>query len=108
MCAPTLRPFAHSTVAPAGVVWRLQNRRDGVARHARQDEPLVDVITRVGGAIPHVCYHPQLGSIQTCDTCMVDVNGQLVRACATGAADGMVVRTASAKAGAAQVEAFDR
>ena len=81
---------------------------DGIARDARQDEPLVDVITRIGGTIPHVCYHPQLGAIQTCDTCMVDVNGQLARACATGAVDGMVVSTASAKARAAQVEAFDR
>src|ERR1700675_327724 len=80
---------------------------DGIARDARQDEPLVDVITRIGGTIPHVCYHPQLGAIQTCDTCMVEVNGQLARACATGAVDGMAVSTASAKASAAQVEAFD-
>ena len=81
---------------------------DGIARDARQDEPLVDVITRNGGTVPHVCYHPQLGSIQTCDTCMVEVNGQLVRACATGAVDGMMVSTTSAKATGAQVEAFDR
>jgi formate dehydrogenase major subunit len=81
---------------------------DGTAREAHQGEALVDVITRAGGAIPHVCYHPQLGAIQTCDTCMVDVNGQLVRACATTAVDGMVIQTASAAASAAQVEAFDR
>jgi formate dehydrogenase major subunit len=81
---------------------------DGIVRNARQDEPLVDVITRIGGTIPHVCYHPQLGAIQTCDTCMVDVNGQLSRACATGAVDGMIVNTTSARASAAQVEAFDR
>src|SRR2546425_2073449 len=81
---------------------------DGIARSARQDERLVDVITRIGSRIPHVCYHPQLGAIQTCDTCMVEVNGHLARACATGAVDGMVVSTASATASAAQVEAFDR
>src|SRR5882672_12590693 len=81
---------------------------DGVVRDARQNESLVDVIARVGGAIPHVCYHPQLGAIQTCDTCMVEVNGELVRACATGAAAGMIVSTASAKVSAAQIEAFDR
>src|SRR5882724_11229343 len=81
---------------------------DGVVRDARQSEPLVDVIARVGGAIAHVCYHPQLGAIQTCDTCMVEVNGGLVRACATGAAAGMIVSTTSARANAAQVEAFDR
>src|SRR6202158_58102 len=81
---------------------------DGIARDARQDERLVDVITRIGGMVPHVCYHPQLGAIQTCDTCMVDANGQLARACAPGAVDGMVVSTASERASAAQVEAFDR
>src|SRR5690242_14680091 len=81
---------------------------DGVVREAHSGEPLVDVIERVGGTIPHVCYHPQLGAIQTCDTCMVEVNGQLVRACATTAVDGMVVKTNSERAAAAQVEAFDR
>src|SRR5712672_3203946 len=79
---------------------------DGVVRDARPGELLVDVITRTGGTVPHVCYHPQLGSIQTCDTCMVDVSGQLVRACATAATDGMIVNAASAAASAAQVEAF--
>src|SRR5881628_2540927 len=81
---------------------------DGIVRDARQDERLVDVITRVGGTIAHVCYHPQLGAIQTCDTCMVEVNGELARACATRAVGGMVVSTTSARASAAQVEAFDR
>jgi formate dehydrogenase major subunit len=81
---------------------------DGIVREARPGERLVDAITRLGTAIPHVCYHPQLGPIQTCDTCIVDVNGQLARACATVAADGMVVSTASARASAAQGEAFDR
>ena len=56
---------------------------DGIAREAREGELLVDTITRIGGTIPHVCYHPQLGAIQTCDTCMIEVDGQLVRACAT-------------------------
>lgn len=39
---------------------------------------------------------------------MVEVNGRLVRACATGVADGMQIATKSAKAAAAQVEAFNR
>ena len=36
------------------------------------------------------------------------MNGRLVRACATGVADGMQIATKSAKAAAAQVEAFNR
>jgi formate dehydrogenase major subunit len=77
-------------------------------------ELLIDVINRSTGSngsaitLPQVCYHPQLGPIQTCDTCMVEVDGQLVRACGTTAAGGMRVVTESARADAAQREAFDR
>src|SRR3954468_22345479 len=81
---------------------------DGIVRETREGELLVDAITRIGGTIPHVCYHPQLGAIQTCDTCMVEVNGELRRACGASVADGLVVNTASQQATAAQVEAFDR
>jgi len=81
---------------------------DGIVQEARPDELLIDLIKRCGGSVPHVCYHPQLGPVQTCDTCMVEVNGSLIRACANPAAEGMKVSTKSAKAEAAQVEAFDR
>src|SRR5258708_38134113 len=81
---------------------------DGVVREATLGERLIDVINRVGVKISQVCYHPQLGPIQTCDTCMVETNGKLVRACATAASAGMKIFTNSEKAGAAQREAFDR
>jgi formate dehydrogenase major subunit len=71
-------------------------------------ERLIDVINRAGAALPQVCYHSQLGPIETCDTCMVEVDGKLVRACGALAADGMNVVTSSARADAAQREAFDR
>jgi len=80
---------------------------DGVARDAAPGERLLDVFERIGVTIPHVCYHPQLGAIQTCDTCMVDVNGQLVRACATLLSDGMTVSTVAPRAAAARADAFD-
>jgi len=81
---------------------------DGVVQEARTDERLVDLINRIGGTLSQVCYHPQLGPIQTCDTCMVEVDGKLQRACATTVTAGMNVVTASVRAGAAQREAFDR
>lgn len=81
---------------------------DGVVHEAMGGERLIDVINRSGVKIAQVCYHPQLGPIQTCDTCMVEINGQLVRACATNISEGMKVSTKSEKAGAAQREAFDR
>ena len=70
-------------------------------------ERLIDTINRSGVVIPQVCYHPQLGPIQTCDTCMVEMDGKLVRACGTDAVDGAQVETASPRAQAAQREAYD-
>ena len=81
---------------------------DGRPEAIRPGERLIDVINRSGAEIPQVCYHPQLGPVQTCDTCMVEVDGKLARACGTLALDGMNVMTASARAGASQREAFDR
>ena len=71
-------------------------------------ELLIDLLLRKDTKIPCVCYHHQLGPIQTCDTCIVEVNGQLGRACATKVSSGMQVQTKSARADAGQREAFDR
>lgn len=38
-------------------------------------EHLLELLNRAGVEIPQVCYHPQVGPIQTCDTCMVETNG---------------------------------
>ena len=55
---------------------------DGTEQQASAGERLIDAINRAGLALPQVCYHPQLGPIQTCDTCIVEVSGEMVRACA--------------------------
>ena len=81
---------------------------DNKAHQFAPGERLIDIINRAGEKIPQVCYHPQLGPIQTCDTCMVEVDGSLARACATAASDGMAVLTASPRAASAQRQAFDR
>ena len=46
-----------------------------------------------GDSVPHVCFDPALGPIQTCDTCFVAVDGEPVRACATPVRAGLVVDT---------------
>src|SRR5256884_2628157 len=81
---------------------------DGSVTEAKADERLVDLINRIDAKLPQVCYPPQLGPIQTCDTCMVEVDGKLVRACGTRVATGMTVFTRSQRALAAQREAFDQ
>src|SRR5271157_4704563 len=81
---------------------------NGTKQSAEAGERLIDVINRAKLELPQVCYHPQLGPIQTCDTCIVEVNGELVRACATVVAAGMKVSTANSRARPARAEAFDR
>src|SRR5437660_956004 len=81
---------------------------DGLTVEAREGECLIDLINHAGVNLAQVCYHPQLGAIETCDTCMVEVNGKLVRACATLVSGTMNVAANSAAAKAAQREAFDR
>jgi formate dehydrogenase major subunit len=81
---------------------------DGAVIQVQRGERLIDALNRAGIQVPQVCYHSQLGPVQTCDTCMVEVNGKLVRACGLEVAEGMKVSTKSAAAAAAQREAFDR
>jgi formate dehydrogenase major subunit len=86
---------------------------NGRAYDAYVGETLQDVLNRNSVEVPHVCFHPQMGAIQTCDTCMVEVSeggkpGKLVRACATACSDKLNVVTESATARAAQLDAFDR
>ena len=56
---------------------------------------VLQAILGTGQDHPHICYHPALGPIETCDTCIAEVNGSLVRACSTPVTDGLVVRTHS-------------
>ena len=83
-------------------------RIDGLVQEATVGERLIDLINRSQIKIPQVCYHPQLGPIQSCDTCMVEIDGALVRACATTVSAGMSIKTKSAAANDAQREAMDR
>ncbi|PYE51943.1 formate dehydrogenase subunit alpha [Deinococcus yavapaiensis] len=81
---------------------------NSVPQHARRGELLIDVLNRSGLELAQVCYHPQLGPIQTCDTCLVEVDGELVRACGARVRGGEVVRTETRAARAARTDAFDR
>ena len=58
--------------------------------------------------VPHVCYQENLGPIETCDVCIVEMDDKLVRSCSLKPADGMKVITDSRRAKEAQIEATDR
>ncbi|MED1783792.1 formate dehydrogenase subunit alpha [Brevibacillus fortis] len=75
---------------------------------AEQGQSILDVAASHDCYIPHICKHPNLQPIQTCDTCLVEVNGQLVRSCATTSEPGMIVNTKSDFVKEAQLEAMSR
>ena len=58
--------------------------------------------------IPTVCYHPSLGAIETCDTCIIQVNGEYVRSCSTELKNGDVLQTETSQVKEAQTIAMDR
>jgi formate dehydrogenase major subunit len=80
---------------------------DGKAVAVTEGELLLEAILREK-QIPHVCYHSSLmGPIRSCDTCLVEVNGNLARACGTEVSPGLQVVTSSDRATSARSEAFD-
>jgi formate dehydrogenase major subunit len=92
---------------------------NGVAVPARVGERLIDALNRYAASsgaklVPQVCYLPQMGPIESCDTCMVEVSAAagrpsgLVRACGAEVTSDMVVSTESEIVDIAQREAFDR
>jgi formate dehydrogenase major subunit len=98
---------------PADVAPDTEVTVNGARVAAHKGELLIDVLNRFAAArkvkqVPQICYVPQMGPIESCDTCMVSVNGGLVRACGTHVTDGMVVATEGEAVDVAQREAFDR
>jgi formate dehydrogenase major subunit len=86
---------------------------DGFALAAQTGEPLIDALNRAANIqgvqpIPQVCYLPAMGAIGSCDTCMVEVDGKLVRSCEAQVLANESVLTKSDKADVAQRDAFDR
>lgn len=58
--------------------------------------------------VPSLCYHPSLGPIETCDACIVKVNGEYVRACSTEIKEGDQIETVGDDVHEAQLIAMDR
>lgn len=81
---------------------------NGETQTVEEGERILDYLTAQGIEHPHICYSEITGPIQTCDTCMVEINGELMRACSTTFEKGMEIKTNSVLAKAAQTEAMDR
>ncbi|PEK99735.1 formate dehydrogenase subunit alpha [Bacillus sp. AFS017336] len=75
---------------------------------AEQGSTILQIINKNEMSHPQICYVPEVDPIQTCDTCIVEMNGELKRSCSTVAMSGMNIQLSSPKAKEAQTEAMDR
>jgi formate dehydrogenase major subunit len=70
--------------------------------------PLIDFLNQHDIEVPHICYLNPLGPIKTCDTCWVEVNGELKRSCSLAVKHGMQIISKSYRATSARREGMDR
>ncbi|ANB85934.1 oxidoreductase [Bacillus velezensis] len=81
---------------------------DGTEYVAPEGSKILDILNQNGIEIPQICHVPEVDPIQTCDTCIVEVNGKLQRSCSTAAENGMSISLTSGRVKEAQTEAMDR
>ncbi|WP_413299926.1 formate dehydrogenase subunit alpha [Bacillus sp. 1P10SD] len=81
---------------------------NGTEHEVEKGTRILDYLLKQEMEHPHVCYSEVLGPVQSCDTCMCEVNGSIMRACSTVVEDGMDILTSSEVAKKAQEEAMDR
>lgn len=79
---------------------------DGVALEAKEGETILAVLHREGIPLPQVCFQEGLGPVETCETCLVECEGRLLRACSTPVTEGLSLSIA--RAAAARQKAMDR
>ncbi len=105
MAAPENRIIAENKPKPDGPSILLEV--DGHSVTARQGETVLQAMNAAKIELPQVCYNPSLGPIETCDTCIVEANGSLARACSLPSTPGMKISTKAASQ-QARKEAVDR
>src|SRR5213080_3053601 len=73
---------------------------DGVRVSVPKGTLVIEAAKQAGVLVPHYCYHPGLPVAGLCRMCLVEIEKapKLQIACATQAAEGMVVRTQSPQA----------
>lgn len=87
---------------------RIKITINGQSYEAGSGLSVLNVINLAQIEHPQICYVPEVDPIQTCDTCIVEIDGKLARACSTIITEGMSVQTDSVSAKAAQTEGMDR
>ncbi|RLQ96651.1 formate dehydrogenase subunit alpha [Falsibacillus albus] len=87
---------------------KLHIKINGHEMEADGEQTILEMLLNRSIEVPNVCYHPSLGPIETCDTCLINVNGELVRSCSTTLKDGDVIDTESPHVKEAQAIGMNR
>ena len=66
---------------------------DGTDYLVEPGTSLLEFIKSRDTFVPSICYNESMGPIQTCDTCMVEIDGKIERACSTVVNRPMTVNT---------------
>src|SRR6185369_17529140 len=66
---------------------------DGRPVETQRGESVLGAARRLGLDIPTLCYLEKCGPLNTCQVCLVKVNGKLVPSCGTKVASGMVIES---------------
>jgi formate dehydrogenase major subunit len=81
---------------------------NGSEAKVNENQTALQILTGQKQEVPSVCFHPSLGAIETCDTCIIKVNGEFVRACSTEIRNGDVIDSLSPEVKEAQLIGMDR
>ncbi|MEH7461415.1 formate dehydrogenase subunit alpha [Bacillus thuringiensis] len=81
---------------------------DGTEYISSNEKTILQLLNERELEHPQICHVPEVDPIQTCDTCIVEVNGKLMRACSTNLEEGMHIERKSKRSVEAQTEAMDR
>lgn len=64
---------------------------DGTEYEGQEGATVLDILNEHGIEHPQICHVPEVDPIQTCDTCLIEADGKLKRACSLKAENGMSV-----------------
>lgn len=82
---------------------------DGKSFETTEGETVLQALLRNGIDVPHICYQPNLGHLETCDSCIVKLgDGSYVRACSHAINSSVTVDINSSDVIEKQEEAVQR
>ena len=87
---------------------RVTAKIDGKELDVMNGQTILQVLLSAGIQVPHICYNEALGPLQSCDTCLVEVDGKIKRACSTQPAEGSIIQTSSTRLNDLRFEATQK